>query len=121
MRDMVRSYVQARHRAAYVYGSTYYLSRLILITASAIVAAGQNLSGGVGTWLVAWVPVLSVLVASLTALDTWLKPQQKWKGSLETRDAVLDLLLRMDGGLDNGEARQEFREIKDQHRNRNIF
>ncbi|MER8161869.1 DUF4231 domain-containing protein [Streptomyces sp. NPDC094472] len=111
-----------RWRVATVnYGVTYYLSRILLIVASAIVAADQNLSGGKGGFLVGWVPLLALVVAVLTALDTWLKPQQKWQGFMESRDTLADLIVRGRHGLTVEELREEFTTLRRQHREKNIF
>ncbi|WP_406431076.1 hypothetical protein OHB00_03465 [Streptomyces sp. NBC_00631] len=103
------------------YGITYFVTRFTLIIASAIVAADQNLSGGGASWLVDWVPALSLLVAIGTAFDTWYKPQQKWKGYMESRDALADLLIQVNQGLPEEEARTKFVEVRRQHRRNNVF
>ncbi|WAP60226.1 DUF4231 domain-containing protein [Streptomyces sp. S465] len=111
-----------RWRVATVnYGVTYYLSRILLIVASAVVAADRNLSDGKGSFLVAWVPALALVVAVLTALDTWLKPQQKWQGFMESRDTLADLMVRSRHGLTAEEVREEFTALRRQHREKNIF
>jgi hypothetical protein len=103
------------------YGFTYYASRITLIVASAIVAAKENLSGGHGQWLVSWVPLLAVAVAIITALDTWLRPQQKWRGFMEARDSLTDLLIRMEHGLSPDDSREKFDALRKWHRECNVF
>ena len=103
------------------YGGTYYGLRIVLIAASAVVAADQNLGHAKGSWLLSWIPALSLLVAVTTAVDTWLKPQQKWRGFMESRDALADLLVQAEGGLPAEEVRARFLELRRQHRERNIF
>ncbi|MEU0005420.1 hypothetical protein ABZ079_14305 [Streptomyces sp. NPDC006314] len=111
-----------RWRVATVnYGVTYYLSRILLIVASAVVAADQNLGEGKAQWLIAWVPSLALAVAALTAIDTWLKPQQKWRGFMESRDALADLMIQAGDGMAPQEVRGKFLELRKQHRERNIF
>ncbi|MFI1124906.1 hypothetical protein ACH4VS_27640 [Streptomyces hygroscopicus] len=107
--------------ATFNYGVTYYLSRILLIVASAVVAADQNLADGKGGFLVEWVPVLALVVAVLTALDTWLKPQQKWQGFMESRDSLADLIIRGRHGLTAEELREEFTALRRRHREKNIF
>lgn len=107
--------------ATFNYGVTYYLSRLLLIIASAVVAADQNLGGGHGSWLITWVPALALVVAVMTAVDTWLKPQQKWRGFMESRDALADLRIQAGGGMAADEVRAKFLELRRQHRERNVF
>jgi hypothetical protein len=107
--------------AAVSYGFTYYASRITLIVASAIVAAKENLSGGHGQWLVGWVPLLAVAVAIITALDTWLRPQQKWRGFMEARDSLTDLMIRMENGLPVDDSRKKFDALRKWHRERNVF
>ncbi|WP_329117660.1 hypothetical protein [Streptomyces sp. NBC_01353] len=107
--------------ATFNYGLTYYLSRILLILASAIVAADANLGGGHGSWLIRWVPALALIVAVMTAVDTWLKPQQKWRGFMESRDALADLLIQANGGAPADQVRTKFLKLRQQHRERNIF
>ncbi|MFG2126160.1 hypothetical protein [Streptomyces sp. NPDC048710] len=107
--------------ATFNYGVTYYLSRILLIIASAVVAADQNLGGGHGSWLIDWVPALALVVAVMTAVDTWLKPQQKWRGFMESRDALADLRIQAGGGMPADEVRAKFLELRRQHRERNVF
>ncbi|MFI9803335.1 DUF4231 domain-containing protein [Streptomyces sp. NPDC052301] len=103
------------------YGGTYYGLRIVLIVTSAIVAADQNLGHAKGSWLLSWIPALSLVVAVTTAVDTWLKPQQKWRGFMESRDALADLLVQAEGGLPAEEVRARFLELRQRHRERNIF
>ncbi|MFE3193081.1 hypothetical protein ACFXHA_28995 [Nocardia sp. NPDC059240] len=103
------------------YGITYYLSRIVLIVASATVAANQNLSGSAGAWLIHWTPVLSLLVAVVTALDTWLKPLQKRRGFMESRDKLTDIVMRFEETGDADATRDALKELRDQHRSSNIF
>ncbi|MER5908402.1 hypothetical protein ABT150_51930 [Streptomyces mirabilis] len=107
--------------ATFNYGVTYYLSRILLIIASAVVAADQNLGDGHGSWLIDWVPALALAVAVMTAVDTWLKPQQKWRGFMESRDALADLRIQSGGGMPPDEVRAKFLELRRQHRERNVF
>lgn len=107
--------------ATFNYGVTYYLSRILLIAASAVVAADQNLGEGKAAWLILWVPTLALGVAVLTAVDTWLKPQQKWRGFMESRDALADLMIQAGDGMAPREVREKFLELRKQHRERNVF
>ncbi|MER5480542.1 hypothetical protein ABT026_26750 [Streptomyces sp. NPDC002734] len=120
VREMDRE--MRRWRVATVnYGVTYYLSRILLILASAVVAADQNLGGGHGSWLIGWVPALALMVAVMTAVDTWLKPQQKWRGFMESRDALADLMIQAGDGMPADQVRAKFLKLRQQHRERNIF
>ncbi|TXS04772.1 DUF4231 domain-containing protein [Streptomyces sp. col6] len=103
------------------YGVTYYLSRILLICLSSVVAAGANLADSKGNWMVIWIPVLAVVVAAMTALDTWLKPQQKWQDFMESRDALALLVIDFRHGLPFEEAHLRFSDLREQHRTRNIF
>ncbi len=120
LREMDREMRRWR-TATFNYGVTYYLGRILLIVASAVVAADQNLGGGHGSWLIEWVPALALAVAVTTAVDTWLKPQQKWRGFMESRDALADLRIQAGGGMPADEVRKNFLELRRQHRERNIF
>ncbi|MBH0776592.1 DUF4231 domain-containing protein [Nocardia bovistercoris] len=103
------------------YGVTYYVSRTVLIVASATVAAGNNLHGGAGEWILRWVPLLSVLVAILAAFDTWLKPLQKWRGFMTSRDSLADLAISYAQDGDRDTVRRELARLRQSHRDTNIF
>ncbi|MEU2619393.1 hypothetical protein ABZ642_14705 [Streptomyces sp. NPDC007157] len=119
-KEMNRELVRWR-RATLNYGVSYYVSRASLIIASAVVAADQNLADGKGTSIVQWVPVLALLVAILAALDTWLKPQQKWRGFMESRDKLASLMILAEHGLGQPEVRARFDALRAEHREKNIF
>jgi hypothetical protein len=103
------------------YGITYYVSRAILLTASAVVAAQENLKGSIVQWLIDLAPILALVVAVLTALDTWLKPQQKWQGFMESRDQLADLMVQFNAQADIDQMRTKFRSLRAKHRERNIY
>ena len=111
-----------RWRTATVsYGVTYYLSRIALITFSTIVAAKENLGAGHGAWLISWVPAFALAVAVLTAFDTWLKPQQKWRGFMESRDKLASLMVTANLGANPDNVRAKFDTLRAAHRDKNIF
>jgi hypothetical protein len=72
------------------YGVTYYLSRIILIIGSAIVAAKETLARSQFSAINEWIPGVAVVVAVLAALDTWLRPGQKWCGFMAGPRRSLD-------------------------------
>lgn len=67
-------------RGTRVYGTAYPIVRLLLITVPAIVSAKDNLLGSPLSVLVSWVPIMALLVSIVTAIDTWMKPREKWRG-----------------------------------------
>jgi hypothetical protein len=103
------------------YGFTYYVTRVVLIVASSTVAAKENLSGSEGGWLLDWVPLLSLFVAVITALDTWLKPQQKWRGFMESRDKLMNLIIEFEARGDLEATVRELSKLRSDHRKSNIF
>lgn len=119
-KTVLEEYSQWR-RGVIRYASAYFGSRLILIVASAIVAADRNLVDSDVSWLISLVPALSLLVAVLAAVDTWLRPQERWRGFMRSRDNAQDLLLRIEQGLPGEEALAEFNKIRTEHRENNIF
>ncbi|MEU6106002.1 hypothetical protein [Streptomyces flaveolus] len=121
LRGELRRELRRWRVGTYAYGGTYYGLRILLIAASAVVAADQNLGDAKGSWLMSWVPALSLLVAITAAVDTWLKPQQKWRGFMESRDSLADLLVQAEGGLPAEEVRARFLKLRQRHRERNIF
>jgi hypothetical protein len=99
------------------YGTAYYLSRIILIVASAVVAAGTRLAS-----ISSWVPTLALLVTILTSLDAWLKPRERWRGFMESRDELADLLIRASEEMeDRPRLREEFRTLRRAHREKNLL
>jgi hypothetical protein len=103
-----------------VYGAVNVATRLSLIIASSIVAAEKSLTGSAGSFLVQWIPLLALAVAIIAALDTWLKPRDKWRGFMNDRDDLSDLLLR--AKADNQDKIiEEFKQIRQQHRNKNVY
>lgn len=106
------------------YASISVVLRLALIVASAVLASklfGVDWSkdDSRGAWL-------SVLVGIGTAIDSWLKPREKWKGFMAVCERAQDLLMRL-RNADPGDAvridqfREEFQRLLDTHRERNVF
>jgi hypothetical protein len=113
-------------RSTRIYGALNIAARLFLILASAIVAAEKNLLESYGGFLGRSVPLLAVAVTVVTAFDTWLKPRDKWRGFMEDRDNLSDLLIRAQlpenveaSFLDN--LRNEFSRLRRRHRNKNVY
>jgi hypothetical protein len=113
-------------RSTVTYGTVNVVARIFLILASGIVAAEKNLSDSHSGFLVKWVPLLALAVTVVTAFDSWLKPRDKWRGFMEDRDDLSDLLIR----AQNSEAvdaapfdqlREEFGKLRRRHRNKNVY
>ncbi|MEJ2579070.1 MAG: hypothetical protein P8Z68_08230 [Kineosporiaceae bacterium] len=119
--DLMRAQRRRWAAATKAYGAFYYVNRVTLLLASAIVAARDALSTGIGDFLVPWVPLLAVSVVVLIAVDMWLKPYQKWRGVMDSRDGLADLLVRRAGGLPMERTRAEFLALRQRHRERNLF
>jgi hypothetical protein len=104
------------------YGLFYRTARTALIAFSAIVAAQKNLEGSVMGFLVGWVPVLALVVTILTAIDTWQKPQLKWRGFMDDRDSLESLVIRCrDGREDEDKLLKEFEDVRKSHREKHVF
>ena len=104
------------------YGLFYSSSRTALVVFSATVAAQNNLKGSVIGFAVSWVPVLALTVTILTALDTWQKPQLKWRGFMDDRDSLESLVIRCrDGGEPEDKLLEEFEQVRKRHREKNVF
>jgi hypothetical protein len=69
------------------YGTLSSIVRISLIVSTALVAAKETLKQYFAHPDGLFFPTLSVLVAIATALDSWLKPREKWKGFMSDRDA----------------------------------
>jgi hypothetical protein len=107
-------------RQTIVYGAVNVLTRLILIVASSVVAAQKNLKDCPVDFLIHWIPLIALAVTVITALDTWLKPRDKWRGFMNDRDDLSDLLLRAKAD-DQEKITEEFKQIRQQHRNKNVY
>src|SRR5947209_3832556 len=81
-------------RSTKIYGTISVTSRLVLIIASSMVAAEKTLVDSIAGSLVRWVPILALIVSIVTLLDTWLNPREKWRGFMEDRDDLCDLVIR---------------------------
>jgi Protein of unknown function (DUF4231) len=126
MAKMLKEKLHKQHRywrlSTATYGVTYYLSRIILIIGSAIVAAKETLARSQFSTIDEWIPGVAVVVAILAALDTWLRPGQKWRGFMESRDAVQHLKLRLElGELNYARTLKKLEAIWTRHRDKNIF
>jgi hypothetical protein len=122
------SMVKERNKWAFmtrVYGTAYVTVRIFLIVASSAVAAKTAFNASPATALLKWIPILAVLVTIFTALDTWMKPQQKWQGFMRDRDNLEDLIAVLDeAGQDTArvsEVREAFKSLRKVHRDQNVF
>ncbi|HET9792374.1 MAG TPA: hypothetical protein VFR08_13830 [Candidatus Angelobacter sp.] len=112
-----------------VYGTANVFIRVFLICASSVVAADKTIGAATTSMLAQlgqWVPGLALGVTIVTALDTWLKPRDKWRGFMEDRDAITDLLIRVrkdasSGGAAADSLREEFLKLRQQHREKNVY
>ena len=113
-------------RGTRVYGTAYPSVRLLLIVASALVSAKDNLLESPLSASVSWVPVMALVVSIVTAIDTWMKPREKWRGFMRDRDDLADLILRArdlraeePGGFE--EIRRAFGERRRRHHEANVY
>ena len=113
-------------RGTKVYGTAYPVVRLLLIAVSAVVSAKDNLLGSPMTALVSWVPIMALLVAIVTAIDTWMKPRDKWRGFMRDRDELADLILRArslpaDESALSDDIRRAFADLRRRHHETNVY
>lgn len=109
-----------------VYGTIYVIARTFLIIGTSIVAAQKNLGESSGQFLANWVPVLAVVVTIVTSIDTWMKPRDKWRGFMEDRDDLSDLLISVEANPSADTSlfdslRKKFRELRRRHHSKNVF
>jgi hypothetical protein len=105
-----------------LYGTLYPTFRVFLIVASSLVAAKESLA--VDLVRVSWAPaVLAVSVTIVTALDTWLRPRDKWRGFMKDRDNLASLRMRAEGVSlqDSAAIEKEFSELRRRHREENVL
>jgi hypothetical protein len=104
------------------YAVFYVATRLSMIILSATVAAQNNLKTTAVEAIVRWVPILAVAVTILTSIDTWQKPQVKWRGFMKDRDDLQHLIVRMkDGRSEDDKLWQEFADLRSRHRSENVY
>ena len=133
--ELLTTEMQKEHkkwaRSAILYGTISTSIRVLLILTSTIVAAQNNLNGSPMEFLITWVPVFALTVSILTAIDAWLKPRDKWRGFLEDRDDLGDLVIKAetDNTPSSGNTsvayleslRKEFTELRRRHRDKNVY
>jgi hypothetical protein len=109
-------------RSTTFYGTTNVTIRLFLILASALVAADKTVLTVHPVFGKA-VPILAIAVTIVTAVDSWLKPRDKWRGFMEDRDDLADLLIRTETTptTDVDKLREEFGRLRRRHRNKNVY
>lgn len=109
-------------RYAGLFAAAHFAVRIVLICLAAIIAAEHGLETSPAKFLVPWIPIFAVIVAALTALDTWLRPGQHWKVSkiyalrfAQLRDQVESMSENDAQRLE--ELKRNFRELQQQHVN----
>src|SRR5215210_4359207 len=112
-------------RSTIVYGTLNVIIRLFLILFSGIVAAGKTLADSF-EFSFKWISVIAAAVAILTAIDSWLKPRDKWRGFMEDRDDISDLLISAQASQGDDTTtldkfRNQFKELRRRHRNKNVY
>lgn len=117
------AYIPTWRRMGRVYAGISVVLKVILIVASAVVAAKLGLKEALPD---ATFTVLGVIVAAGTALEAWLKPREKWKGFMTDCENAEDLLMRLQNidpadTKQSEELRKEFQAILSTHREKNVF
>ena len=108
------------------YGIVYRGLRIVLIIMSATVAAQANLEDSVLTGIIHWIPIFALAVAILTALDTWMKPRDKWRGFMSDRDGLDRFILELKSIRDPQEDQilamnERFSDLRQRHREQNVI
>lgn len=113
-------------RSTRLYGTLYPLIRIFLIVASGIVAAKAALDPVGLASLGRMIPLLAVSVTVVTAIDTWLRPRDRWRGFMKDRDDLADLILKA-SSFDVSETsafqklREDFAALRRRHREENVY
>ena len=128
LKKSVSEYIKAWRSMSHFYACVSIALRGTLIITSALVAAKVGSGKGASIQLLSdfWTAVLGVYVAAATALDSWLKPREKWKGFMTDCENAEDLFMCLDNtdskdGARIDEFRAEFRRIVETHREKNVF
>lgn len=125
---LIREMAREHRRWAFstrVYGTLYPTIRLFLIVASGLVAAKESLATTFQDFSY-WAPPAAVSVTIVTALDTWLKPRDKWRGFMKDRDDLAALRIRAECVQPEDSAaleklNAEFAELRRRHREENVW
>lgn len=86
LRTEIDGYIKYSHRWSVVWANVYYILRGALIALAACVAAKDSLPRIAGV-----AALLSLLVAIGTALDTWLKTGNRYRGHYTFNDKFIAL------------------------------
>ena len=113
-------------RSTVFYGATNVAIRLFLIIASGLVAADKSIFTSDTVLGAKVIPLLAVAVTVVTAIDSWLKPRDKWRGFMEDRDDLADLLIRVQKSPTadmsaTDKLRDDFNKLRRRHRNKNVY
>jgi hypothetical protein len=128
--DPLLDEMQSEHhkwsRSTVFYGAANVAIRLFLILASGLVAADKSIFEGGSLGGTKVVPILAVAVTVVTAIDSWLKPRDKWRGFMEDRDDLADLVIRVKKSSTSEPAstdkvREDFTKLRRRHRNKNVY
>ena len=111
-------------RSTVIYGAANVAIRLFLIIGSGLVAADKSILAS-HPFMGEVIPLLAVGVTVVTAIDSWLKPRDKWRGFMEDRDDLADLLIRVqkppaDSGAED-KLREDFTKLRRRHRHKNVY
>jgi hypothetical protein len=120
----VLGYEKVWHRQTHLYAGCSIVFRLLLIPATAIVAAREGVQGF--EYLRRLFPLLPILVAILTALDSWLKPREKWQGFMKVREDAKSIVDEIRETSDDDKAtlqnlRTRFEALLEYHRQHNVY
>jgi hypothetical protein len=125
LKRSVSAYIKAWHYMGGVYAVISLVLRVTLIVGSALVAAkvATGTEKYLNDW---WTATVSIYVAAGTALESWLKPREKWKGFMTDREKAEDLFMRLDNTDPSDlkrveELRAELQRIIATHREKNVF
>ena len=89
-------------------------------------ASGTNIDDSPIDFLVRWIAPLAIMVSVITAIDTWFKPRDKWRGFMEDRDDLKDLIIRIEGAeptdvSSTDDLRSRLSQLCQRHRENNVF
>jgi hypothetical protein len=123
----VARYQKIWQKQTRVYAGISISFRVVLILATALEAAQKTAEG---VWKFAgfnqFFLLLSIVVAVLTALDSWLKPREKWQGFLKVNEDALSILdeVRQAEERDKdalGSLRSRFEAVLENHRQHDVY
>lgn len=111
-------------RATRFYAALSIVLRLIIILGSAIGASQEAFRSALSAHYSLLMPIIALSVAFAAALDSWLKPRDKWKGFMRDSTELDALFVEWAAAKVKGDSsgiHAEFKRLRERHLNDNVY